>query len=50
MSSQEEGDYVDMLGLVFTFLFSILNKNALLLLLDNRTCDTRYFLKLFYLK
>ena len=36
MSSQEEGDYVDMSGLVFTyFSLYILNKDILLLLINN---------------
>ena len=44
MSSQEEGDYVDMSGLVFTY-FSIffLNKDILLLLTNDFICDMCYF-------
>ena len=47
MSSQEEGDYVDMSGLVFTYLPVHSKQNTLLLLFNDCTCDTCYFLKLF---
>ena len=44
MSSQEEGDYVDMSGLVFNlFSLYIINKDTLLLLFNDFTCDTCYF-------
>ena len=45
MSSQEEGDYVDMLGLVFTYFIIIifLNKDILLLLANDFICDMCYF-------
>ena len=40
MSSQEEGDYVDMSGLVFyLFSFYILNKDTLLPLTNDFMCD-----------
>ena len=48
MSSQEEGDYVDMSGLVLPIFLYILNKNTLLRLFDDCTCVTCYFLELFY--
>ena len=48
MSSQEEGDYVDMSGLVFTYFPLHSKQNTLLLLINDCTCDTCYFLELFY--
>ena len=42
MSSQDEGDYMDMSGLVYLFFLCLLNKSMLLLLFNNSMYATCY--------